>query len=86
MLPDWRDLAPALAEPGPAGERTRERIVWSRVRHGRPDPYFGETGEEHAGAIAGVRAVVTGHTPLGLPAWTSNVLAIDTGVHVPRGA
>lgn len=40
-------------------------------------------GGEYAGPVRGVRAVVTGHTPIPVPVWRANVLAIDTGIARP---
>ena len=34
--------------------------------------------------MEGVRAVITGHTPIPVPAWHENVLGIDTGVHIDQ--
>ena len=45
-------------------------------------PEIGEAGNEHLGPVAGVRCVVTGHTPVREPVWHKNVLGIDTGVHI----
>ena len=43
---------------------------------------IGETGHEHPGAVEGVQAIITGHTPVPEPVWHENVLGIDTGVHI----
>ena len=61
---------------------TRARALWSRVRHGYVQHELGETGHEHLGPVEGVRAVVTGHTPVREPVWHENVLDIDTSVHI----
>ena len=61
---------------------TRTRALGSRVRHGLVQREIGETGHEDMGPVEGVRAVVTGHTPVPEPVWHGNVLAIDTGVHI----
>ena len=52
------------------------------MRHGYLQREIGETGNEHLGPVAGVRAVVTGHPPVPEPVWHENVLGIDTGVHI----
>ena len=78
----WQDLEDAIGDDGDAGHLTRARALWSRVRHGHLQREIGETGNEHLGPVAGVRCVVTGHTPIPEPAWHENVLGIDTGVHI----
>ena len=61
---------------------TRTRALWSRVRHGYAQREIGETGHEHLEPVEGVRAVITGHTPVPEPVWHENVLGSDTGVHI----
>ena len=63
---------------------TRERALWSRVRHGWMQRILLEHDETkiYDGPVEGVRAVITGHTPIPEPRWQENVLAIDTGVHI----
>ena len=78
----WQDLEEGIAWDDRASRLTRERALWSRVRHGVVQREIGETGNEHLGPVEGVRAVVTGHTPVPKPAWHENVLGIDTGVHI----
>ena len=58
------------------------RALWSRFRHGLVQREIGETGNEHLGPVEGLRAVITGHTPVPEPVWHENVLGIDTGVHI----
>ncbi len=72
--PSWEALEEALRQDGPAGRRTRSRALWSRVRHRSRRPGT-------AGPVAGVRAVLTGHTPVSEPVRHWNVLDIDTGIH-----
>ena len=86
VLARWEDLeAQVLAEEWP-GELTRERALWSRVRHGwrQSDLLEDGDGDCHLGPVEGVRAVVTAHTPILKPAWHENVLGIDTGVHIEK--
>ncbi len=69
----WEALEEALRQDGPDGRRTRTRALWSRVHHRTRRP-------ETDGPVAGVRAVLTGHTPMPGPVWRANVLDIDTGI------
>ena len=78
----WQDLEDAIGDDGDHGHLTRTRALWSRVYHGHLQPEIGEAGNEHLGPVAGVRCVVTGHTPVSEPVWHKNVLGIDTGVHI----
>ena len=78
----WQDLEHAIRDDGDPGHLTRTRALWSRVRHGHLQREIGETGNEHLGPVAGVRCVLTGHTPVSEPTWHENVLGIDTGVHI----
>ena len=80
VFPSWEELEEALGDEGFPGRHTRMRALWSRVRHRIRQPEIGERGRLHAGAVAGVRAVVTGHTPVEKPVWRANVLDIDTGI------
>lgn len=63
---DWRRLEAALREHY---KRTRSHCQWSRERLARQD----------ASGVAGVRAVVAGHTPVTRPVALGNVFHIDTG-------
>ena len=78
----WQDLEERVRGNEVLSHLTRDRALWSRVRHGHLQREIGETGDEHLGPVAGVRAVVTGHTPVREPTWHENVLAVDTGVHI----
>ena len=82
VYPTWAELESKLQNDDRVHRDARKRALWSRVRHGWAQRYLGETGEEHLGPVEGVRAVVTGHTPIPEPAWHENVLGIDTGVHI----
>ena len=82
VWPSWEELEAKLPGDRDENHLTRERALWSRVRHGHVQPELGETGEEHLGPVEGVRCVVTGRTPRPAPVWHENVLAIDTGVHI----
>ncbi len=79
----WEELEAALGQDGPAGSLTRMRALWSRIQHGTRQPEIGERGGEYTGPVEGVRAVVTGHTPVPEPVWRANVLDIDTGIARP---
>ena len=79
---NWHDLEEWVRGGEALSHLTRARALWSRVRHGYVQWELGETGHEHLGPVEGVRAVVTGHTPVPEPAWHENVLGIDTGVHI----
>ena len=80
----WEELEKALAGDGPDSRRARMRALWSRIWHRFPQSEIGEDGREYAGPVEGVRAVVTGHTPVSDPAWHWNVLDIDTGIIRPH--
>ena len=82
VWPSWEELEAKVVGDRDENHRTRERALWSRVRHGYVQRELGETGEEHLGPVESVRCVVTGHTPRPAPVWHENVLAIDTGVHI----
>ena len=79
----WEELEEALERDGPGSSRTRMRALWSRVHHRIRQPEIGETGGEYSGPVTGVRAVVTGHTPVTAPVWRANILDIDTGIARP---
>ena len=80
----WQDLEEGVHGEEDLSHLTRARALWSRVRHGYVQRELRETVDEHVGAVEGVRAVVTGHTPVPEPVWHENVLGIDTGVHIAR--
>ncbi|WP_459614436.1 metallophosphoesterase [Bordetella sp. 2513F-2] len=63
---DWRRLEGALQA---RHRRTRSFCQWSRERLARQDP----------SGVAGIRAVVAGHTPVDQPVALGNVFHIDTG-------
>ncbi|QEI06103.1 serine/threonine protein phosphatase [Pigmentiphaga aceris] len=67
---DWQDLATVLMQ-----RRKRVQCIWSRDRITAGD----------ATEVAGVRAVVVGHTPLISPVTLGNVYHIDTGGWTPHG-
>lgn len=64
----WEEMLKALSGPSAEAEHTAAMLQWSRKRI---------SDENHAG-VAGVRAVVVGHTPLRQPAILGNVYHIDT--------
>ena len=80
----WEELEEALAGDGPDSRRACMRALWSRIWHRFTQSEIGESGREYAGPVAGVRAVVTGHTPVSGPVWHWNVLDIDTGIIRPH--
>ena len=84
VFPSWEELEEALGDEGFPGRHARMRALWSRVWHRIRQPEIGERGYLHAGSVAGVRAVVTGHTPVSEPVWHWNVLDIDTGIIRPH--
>ena len=63
----WYDLEECVHGDEDLSHLTRTRALWSRVRHGFVQREIGETGHEHLGPVEGVRAVVTGHTPVPEP-------------------
>ena len=81
---DWETFVHELADDRDGGDLARMRATWSRMRHGIVQREIGERGDEPIGEVRGVRAVITGHTPVSKPQWHTNVLDIDTGVHVDR--
>ena len=78
----WQDLEEWVNGDEDLSHLTRVRALWSRVRHGHVQREIGERGNEHLGPVEGVRAVLTGHTPVPEPVWHENVLGLDTGVHI----
>ena len=60
---NWQDLDHALTRSS-----TRDKCIWSRAR----------ITDEDASGVAGIRAVVVGHTPISLPVRLGNVHHIDT--------
>lgn len=65
---DWEELKDRLAAGGFAASATADLCVWSRDRT--------ERGNEDQ--VAGVRAVVVGHTPMDRMTSLGNVIYIDT--------
>jgi len=61
---NWQDLDHALMRSS-----TRSKCIWSRTR----------ITDEDATGVAGIRAVVVGHTPISSPVTLGNVHHIDTG-------
>ena len=82
--PSWEELEDTITRTDKSSRLTRERALWSRVRHGLVQREIGETGNEHLGPVEGVRCVITGHTPVPEPVWHENVLGVDTGVHIAK--
>lgn len=76
--PSWPAFVEALQSPA-LSKAARERLIdcaqWSRTRHERLDRE----------AVAGVRAVVVGHTPMDAPTTLGNVHFIDTMGWRPPG-
>lgn len=74
-FPDWSMLKVALEEPPKRSMlmSVRDACMWSRGRI---------QCEDHSG-VAGIRAVVVGHTPLRQPAVLGNVFHIDTAGWLP---
>ena len=70
----WQEMVDALQSDG-ADEREEMRTacLWSRRRVELAQ----STGQSYP--VQGVRAVVSGHTPMRNPTWISNHLYIDTG-------
>lgn len=80
-LPSWQEFTAALESPALSNTQRQGLIdaaQWSRTRVERMD----------AGEVAGVRAVVVGHTPMRKFTSLGNTLYIDTGAWLPqsRGA
>jgi len=67
---DWAALPAALSR-----RAMRNLCIWSRRRLERAD----------RSGVGGVRAVVTGHTPIAEPLVLGNVYHIDTGGWLPQG-
>lgn len=66
---DWNVFRRVLSEDGPERDHAAMMAQWSR---NRPDKLFD-------GEVAGVRAVVVGHTPMQRMTNLGNVIFIDTG-------
>lgn len=64
----WPDLISTLEAGGPEAEHVAAMCQWSRKR----------IHEEDSRGVAGIRAVIVGHTPLRRPAVLGNVYHIDT--------
>jgi len=69
----WGEMLKALAGQTAEAEHTAAMLQWSRKRI---------TDENHGG-VAGVRAVIVGHTPLPFAVTLGNVYHIDTAGWVP---
>ncbi|MYZ45113.1 serine/threonine protein phosphatase [Achromobacter sp. KS-M25] len=69
---DWQTLSGAFSSHR---RRTRTHAQWSRRR----------LQEDDSRAVAGVRAIVVGHTPVSEPRTLGNVLHIDTAGWQPDG-
>lgn len=67
-LDDWSKVGPILEDGGPRAAALTDAMQWSRDRAER---FFGES-------VAGVRALVVGHTPFERMTSLGNVLFIDT--------
>ncbi|WP_330565822.1 metallophosphoesterase [Pseudomonas yamanorum] len=65
----WAEMIAALDGPAVEAEHIAAMLQWSRKR----------ITDENKGGVAGVRAVIVGHTPLRQPAILGNVYHIDTG-------
>ena len=84
FAPAGTDLSPRLAR----NRRGRDLVVgdihghFATLRRALAELEIGETRHEYIGPVEGVRAIVTGHTPVPEPAWHENALGIDTGVHI----
>ncbi|MBX6317902.1 metallophosphoesterase [Pigmentiphaga sp.] len=68
---DWRHLPLALR----LRRTARDHTIWARERLQRKD----------ASSVAGLRALVVGHTPVASPTVLGNVFHIDTGGWTPDG-
>lgn len=68
-VPNWRDLPAALDS-----RNGRNACMWSRAR----------IEQEDRRAVAGITAVVCGHSALNLPVLLGNVYHIDTGGWLPQ--
>ena len=86
VLASWEELEEQVRGSEWPADLNRKRALWSRVRHGwlNRDLLEDDETKVHDGPVAGVRAVVTGHTPVPEPTWHENVLGIDTGVHIAK--
>lgn len=74
-FPDWSMLQGALEQPPKRSMlmSARDACMWSR----------GRIQSEDRSGVAGIRAVVVGHTPLRKPAVLGNVFHIDTAGWLP---
>jgi len=74
--PDWRDFVDLLLTgEGFEADHARDMAMWSRCRV--------EQGDRSV--VAGVSAVVVGHTPMTAISALGNVLFIDTGAWMSGG-
>ena len=80
VWPSWDELEATLVGDEDENHFTRKQALWSAARLDLVERHLGRGGDVHLGPVAGVRSVVTGHTPVPDPKWHHNVLAIDTGV------
>ena len=80
VWPSWDELEAKLVGDGEENHFTRKQALWSGARLDLVERHLGRGGDVHLGPVAGVRCVVTGHTPVPDPKWHHNVLAVDTGV------
>lgn len=67
--PTWESLRDSLTGPKASQRPAEEYCQWSRERIQSHD----------TGVIAGIRALLVGHSPLRKAQWLGNVLYIDTG-------
>ena len=80
VWPTWDELEAKLVGDGDENHFTRKQALWSGARLDLVERHLGGGRDVHLEPVAGVRCVVTGHTPVPDPKWHHNVLAIDTGV------
>lgn len=75
-LQSWPEFVASLRAGGDFARVLRDMALWSRVR------------VDHAltTLVAGVRAVVVGHTPVERPVWLGNVLFLDTAAWFDGGS
>ena len=72
-IADWADMEDALTKEN--GESFAQMCIWSRDRAQR----------KLTTEIAGVKAVIVGHTPMKTDIWLGNVHYIDTGAVFGHG-
>ena len=84
VWPSRDELEAKLVGDGHENHFTRKQALWSGARVDLVERHLDRDEDVHLGPVAGVRCVVTGHTPVPEPKWHHNVLAIDTGVAYPR--